>query len=600
MLVRMRLAPQPHPAIDDQTASRPDALPDAHRGAGQPRRRQARHRTLALLALSAIGVAAACSDDKSVDGTASSGSAPVGSGATSSYSTRFFDPPLDIDLPLFLDPAASDEAAHLVSWGSPDGSVAVRVLRPVVVYAPGATTTSQVPTDYVRYLLGQADRGGHLVDQVDTEVDGHEATVLTATTDEPIDGAIGCPDTATTADKCFGLQPEFVLRIAIIATDQGPVLIWLRSNVDAAADVAAASERLDSFLDGVHFADRGVETASTATAVDTEYDGTYTWTITKEDALAYGTASDKTPESLALYPNTFTATLEDGQFTLRETSSGHEESDRYEASSGRLILDPTGSGLTAEVTRDPDGTLHLTALPPILDAGGVFILTTKPWVPVAAGADCSNPEGGSTNTCLDELSAGRHETSTFAPALSYDVPADWSNLEDLPGNFLLLPPGSTLAGVNPGTSDFLGVYSSVAAPEQCTGNADLRVERTPAALVEYLQGLGALTVSDPLPVTIGGLSGLRVDLTFDDATADQACHLQDEQFYGGIFVDVIVGVGRSSLVHSVAAGYPLRMVFLQHGRDLLAIEVADAPHGGSDYADWLPQADHVVSTFRFS
>ena len=279
------------------------------------------------------------------------------------------------------DPTPSDESAHLVSWGSPDGSVAVRVLRPVVVYAPGATTTSPVPTDYVRYLLGQADHGGRFVDRLDTEVGGHGATILTGTTDEPIDGAIGCPDTRTTADKCFGLQPEFALRIAIIATDQGPVLIWLRSNADATADVAAASGRLDSFLRGVHFADRRVETASTATAVDTEYDGTYTWTITKEDALAYGTPGDKTPGSLALYPNTFTATLENGQFTLRETSSMHEESDRYEASPGRLILDPTGSGLTAAVTRDPDGTLHLAAVPPILDAGGVFILTTKPWVP---------------------------------------------------------------------------------------------------------------------------------------------------------------------------------------------------------------------------
>jgi hypothetical protein len=401
MLVRMRLDPQPHPATNDQSASRPDSQSEAHCGAGRPRRRQTRHRTLALLALSGIGAAAACSGGKSVGGAASpqkpsaaaavsaplptkvagAGSAPVGSNATSIYSTRFFDPPLNIDLPSFLDPIPSDEAAHFVSWGSPDGSVAVRVLRPVVVYPPGATTTSPVPTNYVPYLLGQAAHGGHLVDQSDIEVGGHEATVLTATTDEPIDGAIGCPDTGITADKCFGLQPEFALRIAIIATDQGPVLIWLRSNADAAADVAAASERLDSFLGGVHFADRRVETASTVTAVDTEYDGTYIWTITKEDALAYGTPSDKTPESLALYPNTFTATLKDGQFTLRETSSGDEESDRYEASPGRLILDPTGSVLTAAVTRDPDGTLHLAAVPPILDAGGVFILTTKPWVP---------------------------------------------------------------------------------------------------------------------------------------------------------------------------------------------------------------------------
>jgi hypothetical protein len=101
-------------------------------------------------------------------------------------------------------------------------------------------------------------------------------------------------------------------------------------------------------------------------------------------------------------------------------------------------------------------------------------------------------------------------------------------------------------------------------------------------------------------VTIGGLSGLRVDLRFDDASADRACHLQDEQFGGGVFVDVIVGFGPSSLVHSVIAGYRLRVAFLQHDSNVLAVEVADAPHGGSDYVDWFTQADQIVSTFRFS
>jgi hypothetical protein len=32
--------------------------------------------------------------------------------------------------------------------------------------------------------------------------------------------------------------------------------------------------------------------------------------------------------------------------------------------------------------------------------------------------------------------------------------------EDLPGNFLLVPPGSTLDGVNAGTSDDVGVYQA--------------------------------------------------------------------------------------------------------------------------------------------
>ena len=354
------------------------------------RKVQARRRSAALT-LGVVLLATACSSSKPAASSSSSSSSIGGAAVTSSsstpprnfdYSTKLLDPPLDFDLPSFLDTTPGDEGAAFVTWGSPDGSVAVRVLRPVVVYAPGATTTSPVPAEYVKYLIGQADHGAHFVDRVETKVDGHDASVLTATTGQSIDGSLGCPGTGIDADKCFGLQPEFSLRMAVITTDKGPLLIWLRSRSDATSDLAAATERFDSFLRGVHFARRAVAAESASDAVDREYDGTYTWTITREDALAHGTPSDKTPEGLADYPNTFTVTLKDGQSTLRETSTSDVETGKYVASPGHLVIDPTGNGLTADVTRDPKAALHLTAVPPILDAGGVFILTTEPWKPV--------------------------------------------------------------------------------------------------------------------------------------------------------------------------------------------------------------------------
>jgi hypothetical protein len=335
-------------------------------------------------------LATACSSSKPAASSSSSSSSIGDAAVTSSsttpmtfdYSTKLLDPPLDFDLPSFLDKTPGDEGAAFVTWGSPDGSVAVRVLRPVVVYAPGATTAGPVPAEYVKYLLGQADHGAHFVDRVEAKVDGHDATVLTATTGQSIDGSLGCPGTGIDADKCFGLQPEFSLRIAVITTDKGPLLIWLRSGSNATADLSAATERFDAFLGGVHFAPRAVATKSGADAVDREYDGTYTWTITREDAVAHGTPDDKTPAGLAVFPNTFTATLKNGQFTLRETSTSDVETAKYVASPGHLVIDPTGSGLTADIVRDADGTIHLTAVPPILDPGGVFILTTKPWTPL--------------------------------------------------------------------------------------------------------------------------------------------------------------------------------------------------------------------------
>jgi hypothetical protein len=349
-------------------------------------------RRSAVLMVGVLMLATACSSSTPTGSSSSSSSSSTGVAAAPpssstalkniDYSTKFLDPPLDLDLPSFLDTTPGDEGPTFVTWGSPDGSVAVRVLRPVVVYAPGVSTTSPVPAEYVKYLLGQAHHGAHFVDRVETKVDGHDATVLTATTDESIDGSLGCPDTGTPADKCFGLQPEFSLRIGVITTDKGPLLIWLRSNRETTADLSAARQRFDAFLRGLHFAHRAIATKAASDAVDREYDATYTWTIGRADALAHGTADDRSPAGLAFFPNTFTATLKNGQFTLRETSTSDVDTGKYVASPGHLVIDPTASGLTADVIRDADGTLHLTAVPPILDPGGVFILTTEPWKPV--------------------------------------------------------------------------------------------------------------------------------------------------------------------------------------------------------------------------
>jgi hypothetical protein len=230
------------------------------------------------------------------------------------------------------------------------------------------------------------------------------------------------------------------------------------------------------------------------------------------------------------------------------------------------------------------------------DDGAEEAATTTTTTPATTtvGVDCPNPEGGSINTCLGDLDAGPYETTTLAPTLSYVVPDGWSNQEDLPGNFLLLPPGSTLEGVNPETSDFLGVYPSVGAAVPCTDQADLAVASTPQAMVDWLGTQAAIEVSAPTPVTIGGLSGLQVDLAFDDARAEAGC--TDEL---GSYALAIVGTGRSSLAHGVSPGYALRMAFLTNGEAVMAIELADAPDGGSDYEDFWGAAAEVVDSFRF-
>jgi hypothetical protein len=112
-------------------------------------------------------------------------------------------------------------------------------------------------------------------------------------------------------------------------------------------------------------------------------------------------------------------------------------------------------------------------------------------------------------------------------------------------------------------------------------------------LVGFVISHPRIAVSGRKDVSIGGLQGVEMDLAMKSA-ADDACS------DGGHYVDVMVGMDPSSLVHGLIPGYKLRLYLLHFGQDTLAIEIADAPGGGSDFPDWPTGADGVVATFKFT
>ena len=129
----------------------------------------------AVLAIIAATALAACGDSK--PNAAASGSASTTSAARSSssapagptYSTQAFTIPLDIALPSFLKPAPDEDSEHFVTFSSIDETKAIRILSPVAVYLPNASTTSPVPSDYVGYLTGLTANGAQITDRVDTK-----------------------------------------------------------------------------------------------------------------------------------------------------------------------------------------------------------------------------------------------------------------------------------------------------------------------------------------------------------------------------------------------------------------------------------------------
>jgi TRAP-type C4-dicarboxylate transport system substrate-binding protein len=118
----------------------------------------------------------------------------------------------------------------------------------------------------------------------------------------------------------------------------------------------------------------------------TSIDGTYRWTITKQDALASST-EDQSAEHLATFPWVFTATLKDGTWTLSHTGGQVETDspgDSYSVDGSRIAFNwaVAGRTLTFSFTHDGSGNLHLKPIPP-MDPGDVFVWTTHPWMKIS-------------------------------------------------------------------------------------------------------------------------------------------------------------------------------------------------------------------------
>jgi len=163
----------------------------------------------------------------------------------------------------------------------------------------------------------------------------------------------------------------------------------------------------------------------------------------------------------------------------------------------------------------------------------------------------------------------------FSPRITYRVPEGWQNFEDTPGNFLLVPPGQNLEGVNAGTSDFIGVYSAVAAAAQdCSEDAAPNVPDTPAAIARWMTRLPGANATTPRPVRVGGLRGVVLDLSMAKSWKKTCSWAGDTPV-----VLLIVGVPPSSLTHGLIPGLTFRLYLLRHGNNTLAIEVDDVPGG---------------------
>jgi hypothetical protein len=206
----------------------------------------------------------------------------------------------------------------------------------------------------------------------------------------------------------------------------------------------------------------------------------------------------------------------------------------------------------------------------------------------SAAPECPNPHDG--GYCLGPLEAGTtYTTELFRPTLTYEVPEGWGNYEDLPGNFLLLPPSGDLNGVDAGTSDYIGIYTSVAALGLSCATTLADTGRTPEEIAAWFKAEPALVVTDGGAVQVGGLSGVVLDLVLAEGGGITCGGMGDTSL-----VPLILGWAPSSLEHALISGVTMRLYLLAYGDGTLAIEVDDLEGGAN-----LDEYSAIIESMTF-
>jgi hypothetical protein len=200
--------------------------------------RNLRAHAVAVVAVAVLAVTACGGDDDDAEPASSTSSS-----SAAEYSSEAFAIPLTVT----VDPALSSPPAdspNLLSWDAAaadaDGQ-AVRFLVPVDLYPPGSLTPEAPPEDFVAYLQGPVAERAQISGVTSTTIDDRPATLMTLTNDDrpesDLHGALGCPEPgADQGEGCFGIQPDLVLRLAVVDVDGTTLLAWARMNKDAPDD----------------------------------------------------------------------------------------------------------------------------------------------------------------------------------------------------------------------------------------------------------------------------------------------------------------------------------------------------------------------------
>lgn len=187
------------------------------------------------------------------------------------------------------------------------------------------------------------------------------------------------------------------------------------------------------------------------------------------------------------------------------------------------------------------------------------------------------------------LPAGTYSSNAFKPTITYALPAGWQIVVDAADYFSLQPVTSDVTGIH--------VFRSPRAASQdagCPIAPAPSVGTTAKDLVDWITSLPGFSAGDPVPVTMGGLVGLQVDLAIIKGWVPSC------PFANGIpTVPLFVGETNESFRWVIAGSERLRLNILDvPGKGTVVVDIDD--FDGTLMDGFLPAASPIVESMRFA
>lgn len=206
-----------------------------------------------------------------------------------------------------------------------------------------------------------------------------------------------------------------------------------------------------------------------------------------------------------------------------------------------------------------------------------------------AFAGCGDGTGGPAASGPRALEPGTYRSQSFQPQVTFTLPDGWYLPADTPDYLGLQPVANDLIGVHlfrdplPGSQDLA-----------CTTTQEPGVGTAALAIVTWARSLPGLVTSTPRPVTIGGLTGIEIDLAIADGWT-ASC-----PFANGLpTVPLFVGQTGESFRWVIAGSERLRLsLFDLPGGGTLVVDI-DA-YDGSYMDGLLTTAAPIVASLEFA